>query len=595
MRGGIASVESELYTGPNSSHQPRAGDLKRCQMLQFDLPNPQKTSLHFLKISGGAVVRAASRLLPVLIAASLFPIAAVDSLAQPLQNLPPIKTVFIIMEENHNWSDITPSAAPYIQKTLVPMGAHAEQYHNPPGNHPSEPNYVWLEAGSNLGITNDLDPNVNHQSTVDHLVSYLNKAGISWKTYQEDIDGTSCPLVSVGNYAAKHNPFIFFHDVTGNDSLTSAYCISHVRPYGELTNDLENNTVARYNFITPNLCHDMHDCSVTDGDSWLSSEVPKILASQAYKDGGALFITWDESEGSPGDGPIGMVVLSPFAKTNYFNSIHYTHSSTLKTFEEIFGVTPLLRDAATATDLSDLFIAALPRVSAIVKNSASYSSVALASDMIAFGDAPNIAAGLAVAPEGPLPTTLGGVRLDITDSAGQIRSAPLYYVTTNAMAYLIPDGLALGLASVKLTTSMGSNVAETLMIDRVAPGLYTANSTGSGVAAGFFIHVAADGAQSAGFLFDLPSRNPLPVDLGPAGDQVFLSLYGTGFRRATQATAKVGGVSVPVYGFAAVDPDQGEDVINIGPLPPSLAGHGVVDILTMFDGKPANIVTASIN
>ena len=82
--------------------------------------------------------------------------------------------------------------------------------------------------------------------------------------------------------------------------------------------------------------------------------LPTILNSQAYQNGGVVFITWDEGEG--GDGPIGMIVLSPDAKGGgYSNTIHYTHSSTLHTIEEIFGVTPLLGDAANATDLRDLF------------------------------------------------------------------------------------------------------------------------------------------------------------------------------------------------------------------------------------------------
>ena len=83
--------------------------------------------------------------------------------------------------------------------------------------------------------------------------------------------------------------------------------------------------------------------------------MPKILASQAYADDGALFILWDEAES--GDGPIGMIVLSPSAKGGgYANTIHYTHSSTLRTIEEIFGLTPMLGDAVNATDLSDLFV-----------------------------------------------------------------------------------------------------------------------------------------------------------------------------------------------------------------------------------------------
>jgi phospholipase C len=157
-------------------------------------------------------------------------------------------------------------------------------------------------------------------------------------------------------YTPKHNAFVYFNDVKGS----SSYCTAHERSYSDLAGDLANNTVARYNFITPNLCDDMHDsCSpyhdpIRQGDMWLQNTVPAILNSQAYKNGGALFITWDEGEGS--DGPIGMIVLSPYARGHgYSNTIHYTHSSTLRTLEEIFGVSPYLGDAANATDLRDLF------------------------------------------------------------------------------------------------------------------------------------------------------------------------------------------------------------------------------------------------
>lgn len=276
-------------------------------------------------------------------------------------NAPGNKTVFLIMMENHNWSDIKNNpSAPYINHTLLPMASYTEQYFNPPGNHPSEPNYLWLEAGTNFGIYNDANPDANHQSTTRHLVTLLNNANISWKAYQENIDGNVCPLVENGLYAPKHNPMVFFDDVTNTNDPHSAYCIAHVRPYPELATDLQKNTQARYNFITPNLCNDMHDTcppfndSVKQGDTWLAQNIPALLNSQAYKNGGIVFITWDEGEG--GDGPMGMIVLSPDAKGGgYSNTIHYTHSSTLRTLEEIFGVTPLLGDAAQATDLRDLF------------------------------------------------------------------------------------------------------------------------------------------------------------------------------------------------------------------------------------------------
>src|SRR5438876_2174961 len=273
-------------------------------------------------------------------------------------------TVFVILMENRNWSSIQGNAsAPYINSTLLPMASYAKQYYNPPGNHPSEPNYLWLEAGTNFGIRDDNSPANNHQGTTSHLVSLLNAAGVSWKTYQEDISGTVCPVTDYPGqlYVTPHNPFVFFDDVTGSNNPADAYCIAHVRPYSELATDLSNNTVARYNFITPNVCNNMHSScaplndNVKQGDVWLSTEVPRILASQPYAHKGVLFITWDEAE--TGDGPIGMIVLSPVAKGGgYSNRIHYPHSSTRRTVEEIFGVSPLLGDAANATDLSDLFV-----------------------------------------------------------------------------------------------------------------------------------------------------------------------------------------------------------------------------------------------
>ena len=273
-----------------------------------------------------------------------------------------IRTVFLIVLENHNWSQIKGSAsAPYINGTLLPQASYANNYLSLPGIHPSEPNYLWLEAGTNFGVLNDGPPSANHQSTTQHLSALLEAKGLSWKSYQEDISGTTCPLTNSGLYAPKHNAFVFFDDVNGGLSTGSSKCIQHVRPYSELAGDLSNGRVASYNFITPNQCNDMHNligCATSDairnGDTWLSQAVPAILASAAYKNGGAVFITWDESEG--GDLPIGMIVLSPQAKgSGYSNSIAYSHSSTLRTMEKIFGVQPFLGDAANATDLSDLF------------------------------------------------------------------------------------------------------------------------------------------------------------------------------------------------------------------------------------------------
>ena len=287
--------------------------------------------------------------------------------------------VFVILMENHNWSQIKDSAdAPYINNTLLPMASYCDQYYNPPDIHPSEPNYLWLEAGTNFGILDDNPPAVNHQTTTSHFVTQLNNAGISWKTYQENITGLTCPTVDTPPYYVKHNPFAFFDDVTA----PTGNCTSVMRPFTELATDIANNNLARYNFITPNIYNDMHDNDlaglnnpVKQGDTWLSQNLPMILNSAAYQNNGLIIITWDEGTGASSDGPIGMIVLSPFAKGGgYHNTIHYTHSATLRTLQKIFGRTPLLGGAANGPDLSDLFFtgaipnADTPTVSSITKN-----------------------------------------------------------------------------------------------------------------------------------------------------------------------------------------------------------------------------------
>jgi hypothetical protein len=274
-------------------------------------------------------------------------------------NMPRIRTVFLILMENKPWSSIKGNAAaPFINNVLLPRASHCEQYYQQ--GSPSLPNYLWLEAGTAFGISDDLPPASHHQATTNHLTSLLTRAGISWKAYEEDISGPAVPLTDAYPYAVRHDPFVYFDDVTGTNDPNYAYGLAHIRPYRELAGDLTNHLTAAYNFITPNVCDDMHDsCApannqVLQGDTWLASEIPKIMNSSAYTNSGAIFIVWDESDAT--GGPIGMIVLSPVARGNdYTSSVRYTHSSTLRTMQEIFHVTPLLGDAANATNLSDLF------------------------------------------------------------------------------------------------------------------------------------------------------------------------------------------------------------------------------------------------
>jgi len=275
-----------------------------------------------------------------------------------------IQTVWIVMMENLDWSTFKGNAsAPFIN-SLLPQFAHAENYRS--YNHPSLPNYITLEAGDNLGLTNGawLPGSAHSQATTDHLTTYLKNKGISWKAYSENLPGggTILPLFDGPGYSLDHNPFVYFYDVTGNPpSTNSTYGIAHLRPYEtEFTRDLTNNHVASYNFVVPNdydqgekLAPPLNNL-VRQADTWLAREIPKMMASSAYTNGGAILILWDEGVSSANN-PSGLIVVSPLAKVGYSNSIAYTHASTVRTVQEIFGLTPLLRQAATAVSLNDLF------------------------------------------------------------------------------------------------------------------------------------------------------------------------------------------------------------------------------------------------
>jgi phosphatidylinositol-3-phosphatase len=276
--------------------------------------------------------------------------------------------VFLIVLENKNsvgWGGVYGSSeAPYINKTLFPMAAVANNYFNPPGNHPSLPNYLWMEAGQNFGIYDDGPPSQHRLGTHAHLSTLLQYAAIPWRAYAESISGNVCPLTAEGGglYQPKHLPFVYFTDVTNGGNFHSSYCIQHVRPLSALGSAIQNNTIGRYNFITPNVCHDGHDpCGgneVAHIDGWLSNFLPQILNSAQYRQGHVVvFIATDEA--ANGDGPIPFLALGRGVKRGYRNEIRYTHSSLLRTLEEILGVSPRLGNAARANDLSDLF-AVLP-------------------------------------------------------------------------------------------------------------------------------------------------------------------------------------------------------------------------------------------
>ena len=240
---------------------------------------------------------------------------------------------------------------------------------------------------------------------------------------------------------------------------------------------------------------------------------------------------------------------------------------------------------------------------AAIASAASFDTVQLARESIAALSSTNLATETASA-SGALPTTLGGVTVQVTDMRNVTRLAPLFFVSPEQINLQIPPGTPQGAALLTITNASGNIATATTMIEHLAPGLFSANANGQGVAAAVVLRVKADGTQS----FEPASQYNAaqkqfvarPIDLSRQlnnlGERVFLILFGTGLRfRSDQAQVKVtiGNVSVPVLFAGAQGGFVGLDQINLE-LPQTLAGKGEVDINLTAEGKKANAVKISI-
>ncbi|HEX4446250.1 MAG TPA: alkaline phosphatase family protein, partial [Polyangiaceae bacterium] len=228
----------------------------------------------------------------------------------------PVKYVFVVAMENHDSAEIIGNMAdaPYINGTLLPCFASTSNFNDPlPLAIPSEPHYVYMEAGTNAfadaTFTSDNDPSAgNSTASTLHLSTQLTASGVTWRSYQEGLDAAAtgaCPIDSSGFYAAKHDPFVFFQDVVGSPpSASNAGCAAHHKAFSALAGDLSAGvgSVAQYNFITPNLCDDMHGAggcansnTIQAGDTWLSTNLPPMIAF-ANAHSGVIFLVWDEGD-----------------------------------------------------------------------------------------------------------------------------------------------------------------------------------------------------------------------------------------------------------------------------------------------------------
>jgi phospholipase C len=272
-----------------------------------------------------------------------------------LTTAPAYKHVIWIWMENHSYGDIIGSSqAPYINSVAGECGL-ATNYHNL--SHPSLPNYVGATSGLAVSSLKPFVSDCSPSKKCSTSAASIFGQGETWKAYEESMP-SNCFGSNSGEYAVRHNPPPYFSTLTG--------CATNDVPYTQLATDLANNALPAFSFITPNLIDDMHDGTIAQGDSWLSSNLPVILNSTAYTSGTtAVFITWDEGTGGKGGEncatnttdpscQVATIVISPSTPAGSTSGTLFNHYSLLGTAEQLLGL-PALGQAASATTMTAAF------------------------------------------------------------------------------------------------------------------------------------------------------------------------------------------------------------------------------------------------
>jgi len=259
--------------------------------------------------------------------------------------------VFIVLEENNDYSSVTSSSMPYLTGLAAQYGLATQYYAN---THPSIGNYLDMTSGTVL--TND-DSYSGSPFNVPNIFRSLIAAGKSWKGYAEDLPSTGFvdyTQIEVGQFASRHFPPIYYTDVHDNPAQAQ-----NVVPFTQFATDLANGTLPNYSFIVPNLCNDAHDCSLNTADSWLQQNIDPLVRSAFFQQNNCLLIiTFDEAGGdnTNGGGQVYWVAVSPTkSKRGYVSTTLYQHQSTLRLMLKGLGVTSFPGDAATAPDMSEFF------------------------------------------------------------------------------------------------------------------------------------------------------------------------------------------------------------------------------------------------
>jgi hypothetical protein len=242
--------------------------------------------------------------------------------------------------ENHEFDQVLGNPdAPYLNALASRSAVATNMFAI---RHPSLPNYLALLGGSTFGVSNDC---TDCFQSSRNLVDELDAARISWRAYMEGLPAACDTRATAGNYALKHDPFLYFDDIRTN----AARC-RNVVPGTQLSTDLASGKLPKFVWLTPDLCHDTHDCSVATGDRYLAATVPPLL--NALGPHGVLILTYDEGTTNAGccrlatGGHILTVVAGPDIVAGAHAEL-LDHYSILRTLEEAWHL-PLIGGAGCA-------------------------------------------------------------------------------------------------------------------------------------------------------------------------------------------------------------------------------------------------------
>ena len=254
--------------------------------------------------------------------------ATVPTTAPRAVSVPDFRHVVIVVFENHEASSIAGNPDAPTFSALARRYAALTDY--TAVAHPSLPNYLALVSGSTQGISSDCwNCIVRARSLADTLAA----AGKTWKTYAEDLPYPGFTGGSAGRYAKKHDPFLYFRDVAGSLARRN-----RVVPYTQLARDVATHRLPDFSLVIPNLCDDMHDCSVATGDAWLKAHIVPLLGSPEVRRS-VVFVVFDEgTSDTGGGGRVEALALGPTVRPGSRFTRATNHYGLLRTIEDAWGL-----------------------------------------------------------------------------------------------------------------------------------------------------------------------------------------------------------------------------------------------------------------